>query len=117
MMHRVDTIVSVNTDKDKKRRHITEALTSNGYLNWLINNVQHPNPPTADLTTPNLTINDNSIPSVTQEEGETNTQPARKKKFPIVLPYIRGVSEQLRRTFKGYDVPAFFKPSNTIRQL
>jgi len=35
----------------------------------------------------------------------------------VVLPYIRGFSEQLRRVFKHYNIPAFFKPSNTLRQL
>ncbi len=33
-----------------------------------------------------------------------------------MLPYIKGVSEQLRRIFKRYEVPAYFKPIHTIRQ-
>ncbi len=33
------------------------------------------------------------------------------------MPYIRGVAEQLRGVFKNYDVPAYFKPSNTLKQL
>ncbi len=40
-----------------------------------------------------------------------------KRKFPLVVPYIRRVVEQLRRVFKHYDIPAYFKPSNTIKQL
>ncbi len=35
------------------------------------------------------------------------------------MPYIRGVAEELRslrRVFKHYDVPAYFKPLNTIKQ-
>ena len=39
------------------------------------------------------------------------------KKSPVVLPYIKGVSEQIRRVFKQYDVPAYFKPMNNLRQL
>ena len=30
---------------------------------------------------------------------------------------MRGVSEQLRRVFGGYGVPAYFKPTNTLRQM
>ena len=30
---------------------------------------------------------------------------------------IKGMSEQIRRVFKKYDVPAYFKPVNTLRQL
>ncbi len=37
--------------------------------------------------------------------------------FPIVIPYIKGVSEELRRVFKRYEVPTYFKPTNTLRQL
>ncbi len=33
------------------------------------------------------------------------------------MVYIRGVAEQLRRVFKHYDGPAYFKPSNIIKQL
>ncbi len=40
-----------------------------------------------------------------------------KRKFSVVVPYVRGVAEQLRRVFKHYDVPAYFKPSNTIKLL
>ncbi len=40
-----------------------------------------------------------------------------KGKFPVVVPYIRGVTEQLRRVFKHYDVSAYCKPSNTIKHL
>lgn len=36
---------------------------------------------------------------------------------PVVMPYIKGVSEQLTRTFKAYNTPAFFNPTNTLRQI
>ncbi len=41
----------------------------------------------------------------------------KKGKFPVVIPYIKGVSEELRRLFKRYEVPMYFKPTNTLRQL
>ena len=39
------------------------------------------------------------------------------KKYTVVQPYVKGVSEQLRRVFQSYDITAYFKPSNTLRQL
>ncbi len=75
------------------------------------------------------TSNDTLDPSVTQveapvESGENTMDGAvvaslnsPKWKFPVVVPYIKGVAEQLRRVFKQYDVPAYFKPSNTLKQL
>ena len=50
------------------------------------------------------------------DAGEGETVPVKKKRA-VVIPYIKGVSEQLRRVYKQYDVPAFFKPANTLRQL
>ena len=38
-------------------------------------------------------------------------------KSPVVLPYIKGVSEQIRRVFKQYDVLAYFKPMNNLLEL
>ena len=39
------------------------------------------------------------------------------KKYPVVLLYVRGISEQLRRVFRSFDIPAYFKPTNTLWQL
>ena len=38
-------------------------------------------------------------------------------KPPIPLPYVKGVSEQLRKTFKDHGVDCYFKPTNCLRQL
>ena len=35
----------------------------------------------------------------------------------VILPYIKGVSEQLHRLYNFYGVPAYFKAHNTLRQL
>ena len=43
--------------------------------------------------------------------------PTRKKSSIGLLPDIKGVSEQIRRVFGQYDVPACFKPMNTLRQI
>ena len=47
----------------------------------------------------------------------TTTKKPTSKKFLVVLPFIKGVSEQIRRVFKQYEVPAYVKPMNTLRQL
>ena len=38
-MHRVGTIVSDERDKIKERPHVKQALTMNGYPEWLINSI------------------------------------------------------------------------------
>ncbi len=42
---------------------------------------------------------------------------SKERTFPVVIPYIKGVSGELRRLFKRYKVPMYFKPTNTLRQL
>ena len=39
------------------------------------------------------------------------------KKRPVIIPYIRGFSEELKKTSGGYRVPTYFKPTNTLLQL
>ena len=43
--------------------------------------------------------------------------PGAKQKFLVMLPYVRGISEQLRSIFRSFNTPAYFKPTNTLRQL
>ena len=40
-----------------------------------------------------------------------------KKKYPVVLPYVRAMLESLRRVFRSFDLLAYFKPTNTLWQL
>ncbi len=127
LMHRVDRIVCDVGDKESDRTHVKEALTRNGYPDWLINSTQPKDTDILDTPILDQTSNDTPDPSVTQteatvESGENSTDGAvvaslnpPKRKFPVCMPYIRGVAEQLRKAFKHYDVPAYFKPSNTIK--
>ena len=43
--------------------------------------------------------------------------PVVKKKYPMVLPYVTRILEQLRRVFRSFDIPAYFKVANTPQQL
>ena len=36
-----------------------------------------------------------------------------KKSYPVVVPYVKGVSEQVRRVMRGYGVKVYFIPTNT----
>ena len=52
-------------------------------------------------------MNLGQLTSLTQQEAGS------KKRNPVVLLYVREVSEQLRRLLKTYSIPAYFKPKNT----
>ena len=51
-----------------------------------------------------------------RETAETSTK-EKSKKIPVVIPYVKGFSEHMRRVFGKYGIPAYFKPTNTLRQL
>ena len=55
--------------------------------------------------------------SATTMAPETLLVPVAKKKYPVVLKYVRGIAEQLWRVFRSFDIPAYFKPTNTLWQL
>ena len=40
-----------------------------------------------------------------------------KKRYPVVIPYVKGVSKQVRRVMKGYKLKVYIKPTNTLRQI
>ena len=70
----------------------------------------------------NTPVDNTSITHENEDNDHINLHPPQtvshnKRKFPVVIPYIKGVSEELRRLFKRYEVPMYFKPTNTLRQL
>ena len=88
LKHRGDTIVSDEREEFEEKSHVKEALTMNGYPKWLINI------PTIKPSLESTT----SVSSDDDQENEiekTNKKPTSKKS-PVVLPYIKGVSEQIR---------------------
>ncbi|XP_076748497.1 uncharacterized protein LOC112431314 isoform X3 [Maylandia zebra] len=66
-----------------------------------------------------IIISSSSVPAFQLHRKEHQT-PAREDKKDrhnnIVIPYVAGVSEKLRRVFSKYDIPVYFRPSNTLRQ-
>ena len=58
-----------------------------------------------------------SVVPPTPEQQENPQQLERKRKFPVTIQYMKGMSEELRRVFSKFGIPAYFKPTNILRQL
>ena len=57
------------------------------------------------------------VPVATKAPADPLTPQVKKRKHPVVLPYIKGVSEQLRIVFRSYEIHTCFKRSYTLHQL
>ena len=80
-------MITEETDKKMEIDHIKNALRSNGYPEWML----HP-------------------PRFRPGRKDEN-----KRKISIGIPYIKGLSEVLARTFKDHGVDMYYKPINTLK--
>ena len=89
LFHRADTIVTEPEDRDSEKQHVKEALQANGYKPWMFN-----------IPPPQV-----RLPPDSQE----------RRVFPQPLPYLKGLTERLAKTFRKFDTKVYYKPINTIR--
>ena len=95
LLNRADNLVTEDEDKKAEVHHIKQALSANDYAPWMMN-----------------------IPKKTQQkEKQRDSITAEGKRHPpIGLPFIKGISEPLERTFRKHGVKIYHKPMNTLRQ-
>ena len=99
LTHRAESVVSDPQERSKELEHISNVLSVNGYPEWLL-------------------VEGKTEKKERSEEGQGKTSSSdKRRKRPIVIPYVKGASEQMRRVLGGYGIPTYFKPTNTLRQL
>ena len=103
-------------EKKKELDHVRGALSINGYPDWILSDKRGGEEEVVETGVETVSVS--TEPSV-QDIPVTTTEGGKKKrkKFPVILPYVKGMSEELRRVFGKFEVPAYFKPTNTLRQL
>jgi hypothetical protein len=94
--HRADTVITHLSDKEEEKVHINKALEKCGYPKWALNKATNAKP---------------------KDKAKKKVSDQDKCKGQIVLPYIKGLSDALRRTFGNYGVRVCFKPTQTLRQI
>ena len=88
---RAGAICSDVTAKDQETRHIRQALINNGH--------------------PKGVIQPHSTPTRTRHTDDQSQGPV------VSLPYVRGLSEAVRRVLTPLGVRVSFRPNTTLRQL
>ena len=91
LQHRADKVPTTTQAKEQEHKHVRRALETCGYPTWTFNRTKRSNKN-----------------SERAEEGN--------KRRNIVIPYVSGMSEKLRRIFNQHQIPVCFKPANTLRQ-
>ena len=90
---RAASLSSSSLVRSTEEVHISEALQDNGYPREFINyNLRRPS-------------NSQQIHQLTQPSAT------------VVLPYIQGQSESIRRILQQLDIRTIFKPTLTLRQI
>ena len=100
-MDRRNSLVSDQEDREREEREIEKALKNCGYPKWTTKNTKK------YLETKNK--KENKIKKTTNRESERKEQ--------IILPYVQGLSEKMRKILKTYNIHTCFKPHTTIRKL
>ncbi len=85
-----EVICSIKDDKLEEDRHITSALMSNGYPHSFIQGI-----------------------SRKSKRSRSDEQPVAT----VVLPYVKNVSESIRRILTPLNVRACFKLHKTLRNI
>jgi hypothetical protein len=107
LLHRAATLPNTNEGKQLERKHVTNTLISNGYPKKFIQQVesnrvkrQNRTPPPEELVRMFFDV----------VEPKSNYNYA-------VLPYIKGLTEPLKRLLKPYDIRVTTKLLRTLEQM
>ena len=102
LLHRADTLISNEEDRQEEIKQVRTALQLNCYPNWVLNSSTNQNHATEHAKQPT-------------ESGSANST-SKTRSYAVQLPYVKGLTEPLRRLYKQYGVSSYVRPSNTLRQ-
>ena len=127
LAYKARTVVSETEDRREELEHLRGALKCNGYPDWILRELKDEN---NDRKEEGIERDRKGTEKGQKRKGQKKEQKGRRseeaqvtldkekaKKIPVVIPYIKGFSEQIRRVFGRYGTPTYFKSTNTLRQL
>ncbi|RXN35731.1 reverse transcriptase [Labeo rohita] len=96
LQHRAGTIPTNQEARIKEQKHIEKALKQCHYPKWAFIKAQKNKP---------------------NDPKSGNIKIKRPRRSHVVIPYVAGLSEKFRRVFSKHNIPVYFKPKNTLRQM
>ncbi len=106
LLHRAATLPNTNEGKQKEQKHITNALLSNGYPRKFLQEVERKRTSRQEKS---------SSPEELVKEFFDLVEPKSNHCY-AVLPYIKGLTEPLKRILKPHDIRVTTKPLCTLEQ-
>ena len=95
---RAGAIISDPTELTKEIKHVNDALKKCHYPDWALKKTEK------------------SIANPNKSKGKKRYNKADQK-GSVVMPYVKGTSETLRRIFNKHKVNVCFKPHQTLKQM
>ena len=127
LLHKAEVIASDPNNKVtpmiERTRLTLDKHYARSYLSWLLYGADTPPPdqPVVDGVeeVPPDPAPDQAGPSTPARNTvvEPPNLDKTKKRYIVVIPYMKGVSEQVRRVMNGYGLKMYFKPTNMFRQI
>ena len=109
LFHRVQTVCSNPELLKKEKEHLRKALTKCKYPKWALDKVEKMlNQPSSEANDGVSNLGTNSAPAATREV---------KSKGHIVIPYMQGLCESIKRICGKYGIQTHFKGGCTIKNL
>lgn len=90
LAHRAKSVVSAHGERQEELDRIKETLRHNGHPEWMLAETREEK---KDL----IGEGEEDV-----KEMKSSGKNKERKKTPVVLPYVRGFSKQLRRTFGNF---------------
>ena len=89
LAYRARTVVSEREDRREELEHLRGALKCTGYPDWILRDLKNEN-------------NNRKEEGKRSQQAQVTPDKERAKKIPVVIPYIKGFSEQIGLGFGRY---------------
>ena len=87
--HRIEKLVTTEEDKKVEISHTKQALRRCGHPKW----------------------------SLRKKKKNNQEMEKEEKRGKVVLPYIKGISERMARTYKKYNIETIHKPMSKLKHI
>ena len=87
--HRVNQLVTTEEDKKKEMSHVRKSLRRCGHPTWSLN----------------------------KKKAKKKDEEKEEKRGKVMLPYIKGISERMARTFRRYNIETIHKPTTKLKNV